>query len=50
MVSATDAAGRSWPMAYALMLTARDGRWEIASLDTDTDTDTGTGTAAAPRS
>ncbi|WP_449473203.1 hypothetical protein [Streptomyces tanashiensis] len=56
VVSATDAAGRSWPMAYALTLTARDGRWEIASLDTDTDTDTdtgtgtGTGTAAAPRS
>ncbi|MGW6557607.1 hypothetical protein [Streptomyces hydrogenans] len=33
-VTATDAAGRSWPMAYALTLTARGGRWEIASLDT----------------
>ncbi|MFI2740735.1 hypothetical protein [Streptomyces sp. NPDC018711] len=33
-VTATDAAGRSWPMAYELTLTARDGRWEIASLDT----------------
>ncbi|MGY3333909.1 hypothetical protein ACVW0K_007375 [Streptomyces filamentosus] len=32
-VSATDTAGRMWPMAYALTLTARDGRWEIASLD-----------------
>ncbi|GHG04305.1 conjugal transfer protein [Streptomyces filamentosus] len=32
-VSATDSAGRIWPMAYALTLTARDGRWEIASLD-----------------
>ncbi|MFB7512849.1 hypothetical protein [Streptomyces sp. NPDC056144] len=33
-VTATDAAGRSWPMAYELTLTARDGRWEIAALDT----------------
>ncbi|MEU6621950.1 conjugal transfer protein [Streptomyces litmocidini] len=33
-VTATDAAGRSWPMAYALTLTARDGRWEVASLGT----------------
>ncbi len=32
-VTAVDVAGRSWPMAYALTLTARDGRWEIASLD-----------------
>ncbi|MFH9958977.1 hypothetical protein ACH4OX_32840 [Streptomyces roseolus] len=33
-VTATDTAGREWPMAYALTLTARGGRWEIASLDT----------------
>ncbi|MFF5505851.1 hypothetical protein [Streptomyces roseolus] len=33
-VTATDSAGREWPMAYALTLTARGGRWEIASLDT----------------
>ncbi|GAA3044349.1 conjugal transfer protein [Streptomyces roseofulvus] len=33
-VRATDSAGRTWPMTYALTLTARDGRWEIASLDT----------------
>ncbi|MFH8627519.1 conjugal transfer protein [Streptomyces vietnamensis] len=43
-VTATDAAGRSWPMAYALTLTARDGRWEIASLDT------GPAAPVAPRS
>ncbi|MGW6248020.1 conjugal transfer protein [Streptomyces roseolus] len=33
-VTATDSAGREWPMAYAITLTARGGRWEIASLDT----------------
>lgn len=44
VVTATDAAGRSWPMAYALTLSARDGRWEIASLDT------GPVAPAAPRS
>ncbi|MET8508727.1 hypothetical protein ABZV60_29420 [Streptomyces sp. NPDC004787] len=32
-VVATDAAGRRWPLAYALTLTARAGRWEIAALD-----------------
>ncbi|MGW3521581.1 hypothetical protein [Streptomyces hydrogenans] len=31
-VTATDTAGRTWPMAYELAVTARDGRWEIASL------------------
>ncbi|MFE7603518.1 hypothetical protein ACFU6G_41155, partial [Streptomyces sp. NPDC057494] len=43
-VTATDMAGRSRPMAYVLTLTARDGRWEIASVDT------GPAAAAAPRS
>ncbi|MFI8515368.1 hypothetical protein ACIGHB_29990 [Streptomyces sp. NPDC085460] len=33
-VTATDTAGRTWPMAYALTLTTRAGRWEITSLDT----------------
>ncbi|MEU7031458.1 conjugal transfer protein [Streptomyces sp. NPDC046275] len=32
-VVATDAAGRRWPLTYALTLTARAGRWEIAALD-----------------
>ncbi|MEV4431028.1 conjugal transfer protein [Streptomyces sp. NPDC049602] len=43
-VTATDVAGRTWPMAYVLTLTARDGRWEIASLAT------GLAASAAPRS
>ncbi|MGW8767845.1 conjugal transfer protein [Streptomyces sp. NPDC055815] len=32
-VTATDSAGRRWPLSYALSLTARAGRWEVASLD-----------------
>ncbi|MFJ5779290.1 conjugal transfer protein [Streptomyces sp. NPDC093094] len=35
-VEARDRAGR-WPLSYDLALTARSGRWEIASLNTDTD-------------
>lgn len=32
-VTATDSAGRKWPLSYALALTARAGRWEVAALD-----------------
>ncbi|MFD3535886.1 conjugal transfer protein [Streptomyces sp. NPDC058664] len=32
-VTATDTAGRKWPLSYAFALTARAGRWEIAALD-----------------
>ncbi|MFD4371055.1 conjugal transfer protein [Streptomyces sp. NPDC058486] len=45
LVTATDAAGRYWPMAYVLTLTARDGRWEIAAVDTGS-----TGPTDIPRS
>ncbi|MET9955984.1 conjugal transfer protein [Streptomyces sp. NPDC006339] len=37
-VVATDAAGRRWPLTYALTLTARAGRWEIAALDSGSTT------------
>ncbi|MFB8085078.1 conjugal transfer protein [Streptomyces sp. NPDC055992] len=32
-VAATDAAGQQRPLAYAIAITARDGRWEIASVE-----------------
>lgn len=32
-VEATSADTRSWPLTYALTLTARAGRWEVTSLD-----------------
>ncbi|SNT33006.1 Conjugative transposon protein TcpC [Actinacidiphila glaucinigra] len=32
-VTATDASGDRWPLAYDLSLTARDGRWEVTALD-----------------
>ncbi|MFB7030938.1 MULTISPECIES: conjugal transfer protein [unclassified Streptomyces] len=41
-VTATDGAGRKWPLSYGLALTARAGRWEVASLDS------GPGTTTAP--
>ncbi|MFF1511896.1 conjugal transfer protein [Streptomyces sp. NPDC058326] len=41
-VTATDSAGRKWPLSYALALTARAGRWEVAALDS------GLGTPATP--
>ncbi|WP_053729148.1 conjugal transfer protein [Streptomyces sp. WM6378] len=31
-VSARDAAGGQWPLTYALELSARQGRWEVAAL------------------
>ncbi|MFJ7067890.1 hypothetical protein [Streptomyces sp. NPDC101115] len=37
-VVGTDAAGRRWPLPYALTLTARAGRWEIAALDSGSST------------
>lgn len=33
-LEATDHAGQTRPLTYALALTARDGRWEISALDT----------------
>ncbi|MFD0367640.1 conjugal transfer protein [Streptomyces sp. NPDC127114] len=39
-VVATDSAGRRWPLTYALTLTARAGRWEIAALDSGSSTST----------
>ncbi|MFJ2094762.1 conjugal transfer protein [Streptomyces sp. NPDC087901] len=32
-VAASDAGGQKRPLAYAITITARDGRWEIASVD-----------------
>lgn len=32
-VTATDQAGTTWPLAYALRLRARAGRWEVAALE-----------------
>ncbi|MEU2026929.1 conjugal transfer protein [Streptomyces sp. NPDC016469] len=32
-VAATDTAGQQRPLAYAIAITARDGRWEIASVE-----------------
>ncbi|MFF0751976.1 conjugal transfer protein [Streptomyces sp. NPDC004267] len=32
-VVARDAAGRRWPLSYALALTARAGRWEITAVE-----------------
>ncbi|MCX4451713.1 conjugal transfer protein [Streptomyces sp. NBC_01789] len=32
-VAATDTAGQPRPLAYAIAITARDGRWEIASVE-----------------
>lgn len=32
-VDATDSDGNTFPLAYALTLQARAGRWEIAALD-----------------
>lgn len=32
-VTARDGAGRQWPLAYALRLVARAGRWEVAGFD-----------------
>ncbi|WP_372404846.1 hypothetical protein [Streptomyces luteireticuli] len=34
-VVARDGAGRQWPLAYDLRLTARGGRWEIAGLGSE---------------
>ncbi|RSS57488.1 conjugal transfer protein [Streptomyces sp. WAC01280] len=36
-VTATDSAGRKWPLSYALSLTARAGRWEVAALGSGLD-------------
>ncbi|MFI9213921.1 conjugal transfer protein [Streptomyces sp. NPDC053253] len=37
-VTATDSAGRKWPLSYALSLSARAGRWEVAALGSGLDT------------
>ncbi|WP_121828805.1 conjugal transfer protein [Streptomyces sp. S1] len=37
-VTATDSAGRKWPLSYALDLTARAGRWEVASFGSGLET------------
>ncbi|MEV0449802.1 conjugal transfer protein [Streptomyces sp. NPDC050600] len=39
-VTATDAAGRQWPLSYALALATRAGRWEITALDSGLTTPT----------
>ncbi|MCC2280566.1 conjugal transfer protein [Streptomyces sp. ET3-23] len=36
-VTARDGAGRQWPLAYALRLVARAGRWEVTGLDSALD-------------
>ncbi|WUD70279.1 conjugal transfer protein [Streptomyces sp. NBC_00510] len=47
-VSATDAAGDQWPLAYDLSLTARDGRWEVTALDAGAPTTTTGRVSPAP--
>ncbi|MGW9452442.1 conjugal transfer protein [Streptomyces sp. NPDC055632] len=49
-VTATDGAGRKWPLSYDLALTARAGRWEVASLDSGTTAVPNTPAPSAPAS
>ncbi|ATM24756.1 hypothetical protein SMD44_p10257 (plasmid) [Streptomyces alboflavus] len=47
-VDAQDKAGHSFPLTYALGLTARSGRWEVASLDDAPATASASTPSAAP--
>lgn len=50
-VTARDAAGGLWPLAYALRLTARAGRWEVTGLESgSTATKPSPASAAVPSS
>ncbi|MFF4748166.1 conjugal transfer protein [Streptomyces sp. NPDC001268] len=45
-VTATDAAGGRWPMAYSLALTSRSGRWEVTALRAGADSQKPTATSS----
>lgn len=47
-VDATDQDGRTFPLSYALTLTSRAGRWEVASLDDAPALKPGSKPSAAP--
>ncbi|WP_326809632.1 conjugal transfer protein (plasmid) [Streptomyces sp. NBC_01186] len=50
MVTARDADGGTWPLAYALRLVARDGRWEVGALESGLEHSSGKGAQAAAQS
>ncbi|MDI3408338.1 conjugal transfer protein [Streptomyces cavernicola] len=48
-VTASDADGRVWPLAYALKLQARDGRWEVRAVQSGLETSRDTDTTTSPK-
>ncbi|MDI3390064.1 conjugal transfer protein [Streptomyces sp. B-S-A8] len=48
-ITVSDTDGRVWPLAYALKLQARDGRWEVRAVQSGLETSRDTDTTTSPK-